>query len=55
MRYISHLHGISALVAIVFTCAIALAQTDPNSPGIIEPCLTATMGFEVRIPNTDQA
>ena len=55
MRYDNYLHGIPAIVASAFTCAFAMAQTDPNSPGIIEPCLTATMGVEVRIPNTDQA
>ncbi len=55
MRYINYLRRITAIVASAFACAIAMAQTDPNSPGIIEPCLTATMGLEVRIPNTDQA
>ena len=36
----------------------AKGQTSPgdaNDPGIIEPCLSATLGTEVRIPNTDQA
>ena len=55
MRYINPLRGISALVASLFTCAFTVGQVDPNSPGIIEPCLTTTMGFEVRIPNSDQA
>jgi len=37
--------------------AVALAggPVDPNSPGILEPALTATTGQDIRIPNTDQA
>jgi len=45
--------GASA-IACALACMSAFAQ-DPNSPGILEPALSATMGTEVRIPNTDQA
>ena len=33
----------------------SVAGVDPNDPGILEPAMTATSGFPVRIPNTDQA
>jgi len=32
-----------------------VAQVDPNSPGVLEPVLTAVENREVRIPHTDQA
>ena len=44
--------GIAAAAGVA---GAASAQTDPNSPGILEPSLTQTTGEEVRIPNTDQA
>jgi hypothetical protein len=35
-------------------CQLAWAGSN-NSPGIVEPCLSATSGVETRIPQTDQA
>ncbi len=52
------LHKLSTVVALAVSsvpCAIAVAQADPNDPGIREPSLSTTTGQDVRIPNTDQA
>ena len=47
---------IAGIALIALTIALpALAQQNPNDPGIVEPCLTVTSGVETRIPHTDQA
>jgi len=46
----------AGIALIALTLALpATAQVNPNDPGILEPCLTATTGVETRIPHTDQA
>ncbi len=48
-------HRTVTATVVLFIHSVTFSQSDPNSPGILEPCLTATMGVDVRIPNTDQA
>jgi len=55
MNPLHQLNRVVALVAISVSCATAVAQPDPNDPGIREPSLSTTTGQVVRIPNTDQA
>jgi len=43
------------IVGLVWTAPALNAQVDPNSPGVLEPVLTAVENREVRIPHTDQA
>ena len=47
----------SPSASLIIACLPALApfQSNPNSPGIVEPSLTAITGTETRIPHTDQA
>ncbi len=48
-------YRVLAISAVLLICHTTFGQSDPNDPGIIEPCLTAISGVDVRIPNTDQA
>ncbi len=47
--------SVVAMTSVLLLCCTTRGQSDPNDPGIIEPCLTAITGVDVRIPNTDQA
>lgn len=47
--------AVCALLVGLSVAVPAAAQVDPNSPGVLEPVLTAIDGVERRIPHTDQA